>query len=309
MRTAGNIFNVHHKFSHYVLSLMLFILCAQIPLTAQSKSDIANGLRAQKDGKYAQDFVPSKEEHPFALDPVGDTVITLGGAALLGADYLIEKRNKKKNNAPIFIGSPYDPESITGIDSVFMNPYSKNLDIAGDVLQIATMLTPAIVMLKAPKSDFLTIGMMYLESMLWAYSAKEFGKNIANRIRPYMYYSGYPQSEVDSGDWHKSFPSGHTTLAFNAAAFTSYTFGTYFPDSKLKIPVIAASYSLAAATAYMRMRSGNHFFTDVLTGAVIGTNTGLLVPILHTYFAQLNKSGRGLTARLLPNGLILKYAY
>ena len=309
MRTAGNIFNVHHKFSHYVLSLMLFILCAQIPLTAQSKSDIANGLRAQKDGKYAQDFVPTKEEHPFALDPVGDTVITLGGAALLGADYLLEKRSKKKNSAPIFVGTPYDPDSITGIDSLFMNPYSKNLDIAGDVLQVAAMLTPAIVMIAAPKSDFLTIGTMYFESMLWAYSAKEFGKVLANRIRPYMYYSGYPQSEVDSGDWHKSFPSGHTTLAFNAAAFTSYTFGTYFPDSKLKLPVIAASYSLAAATAYMRMRSGNHFFTDVLTVAVIGTNTGLLVPILHTYFAQLNKSGRGLTARILPNGLLLKYAY
>ena len=184
MRTAGNIFNVHHKFSHYVLSLMLFILCAQIPLTAQSKSDIANGLRAQKDGKYAQDFVPTKEEHPFALDPVGDTLITVGGAAFLGVDYLIEKRNEKKNNAPIFIGSPYDPDSITGIDSVFMNPYSKTLDITGDVLQVATMLTPAIVMFAAPKSDFLTIGMMYAESILWAYSAKEFGKNIANRIRP-----------------------------------------------------------------------------------------------------------------------------
>ena len=302
-------FSFNNKFSHGIMAVMLFIFCAQIPLMAQSKSDIANGLRAQKEGKYAQDFVPTKEEHPFALDPVGDTVITLGGAAFLGVDFLLERRSKKKNSAPVFIGTPYDPDSITGIDSLFMNPYSKNLDLAGDVLQIATMLTPAIVMLKAPKSDFLTIGMMYLESMLWAYSAKEFGKVLANRIRPYMYYSGYPQSKVDSGDWHKSFPSGHTTLAFNAAAFTSYTFGTYFPDSKLKIPVIAVSYSLAAATAYMRMRSGNHFFTDVLTGAVIGTNTGLLVPILHTYFAQLNKSGRGLTARLLPNGLILKYAY
>lgn len=289
--------------------LVFFILCAQIPLSAQSKSDIANGLRAQKNGKYSQDFVPSEEEHPFALDPVGDTLITVGGAAFLGVDILLEKRNKKKNKEPIFIGSPYDPETISGIDSIFMNPYSKKLDTVGDVLQVATMLTPAIVMLSAPKSDFFTIGTMYAESILWAYSAKEFGKVIANRIRPYMYYSGYPQNEVDSGDWHKSFPSGHTTLAFNAAAFTSYTFSTYYPDSKLKIPVIAASYSLAAATAYMRMRSGNHFFTDVLTGAVIGTNTGLLVPILHTYFAQLNKSGRGLTARILPNGLILKYAY
>ncbi|MBR6215791.1 MAG: hypothetical protein IKQ84_05220, partial [Spirochaetaceae bacterium] len=65
MRTTKVVQDIHHKFPHFILTLMLFILCAQIPLSAQSKSDIANGLRAQKDGKYAQDFVPTKEEHPF----------------------------------------------------------------------------------------------------------------------------------------------------------------------------------------------------------------------------------------------------
>lgn len=299
----------HNAIFQHSIRILFLIFCAQIPLAAQSKSDIANGLRAQKNGKYAQDFVPEEEEHPFALDPVGDTVVTAGAVALIGADYLIDRNNKKKNKAPVFSGFTYNPDTITGIDSVFMNPYSRTYDLTGDVLQIAAILTPAIVMFKAPKSDMFTIGMMYAESVLWAYGAKELGKTITNRIRPYMYYSGYPSSEVSSGDWHKSFPSGHTTFAFNAAAFTSYTFSTYFPDSKLKIPVILGSYSLAAATAYMRMRSGNHFFTDVLTGAIIGTNTGLLVPLLHTYFAQLNKSGRGLTARVLPNGLLLKYSY
>lgn len=301
--------NFHNTIFQYSIRILFIIFCAQIPLAAQSKSDIANGLRAQKNGKYAQNFVPEEEEHPFALDPAGDILITTGAAALIGADYLIDHNNKKKNKNPVFSGFIYDPETITGIDSVFMNSYSKTLDLTGDVLQIATMLTPAIVMFSAPKSDMFTIGVMYAESVLWAYGAKEFGKTIANRVRPYMYYSGYPTSGVEDGDWHKSFPSGHSTLAFNAAAFTSYTFSTYFPDSKLKVPVIVGSYALATATAYMRMRSGNHFFTDVLTGAIIGTNTGLLVPLLHTYFAQLNKSGRGFTARILPTGLLLKYSY
>ena len=32
----------------------------------------------------------------------------------------------------------------------------------------------------------------------------------------------------------------------------------------------------------MRVASGSHFLTDVLAGAVIGTASGILVPMIHT---------------------------
>ena len=40
-----------------------------------------------------------------------------------------------------------------------------------------------------------------------------------------------------------SFPSGHTTLAFTGAAYTSYVFSKYNPSSSWKWPVIISSYA------------------------------------------------------------------
>ena len=122
---------------------------------------------------------------------------------------------------------------------------------------------------------------MYAETMLFAYGFKELAKAVFDRPRPYMYFDDFPIEEIQKGDWNSSFFSGHTTLSFAAATFTTYVFCKYKPESKWKIPVIATSYTLAAATAAMRILSGNHFLTDVAIGAVVGSITGLLIPFWH----------------------------
>ncbi|MDR0411846.1 MAG: phosphatase PAP2 family protein [Treponema sp.] len=40
-------------------------------------------------------------------------------------------------------------------------------------------------------------------------------------------------------------------------------------------------YTLAAEIASMRIVSGSHFLTDVLTGAAIGSFHGWIIPFLH----------------------------
>lgn len=119
-----------------------------------------------------------------------------------------------------------------------------------------------------PSGEWLTIGVMYAETVLMAESLKRLGKFAVNRARPYMYFEDYPQDKVDDGDWAKSWPSEHTTLAFTAASFTSYLFCQYFPESAYKWAVVGGTYAVATATGILRMCSGNHFFTDVLTGVV-----------------------------------------
>ena len=42
------------------------------------------------------------------------------------------------------------------------------------------------------------------------------------------------------------------------------------------------AYTAATTTAVLRILSGNHFMTDVLTGALLGTLWGVGVPMLHT---------------------------
>lgn len=170
-------------------------------------------------------------------------------------------------------------------DRTFMQPYSKNLDFTGTAFEVATLLTPA-VMLAAPSQDYWKIGLQYAETIAIAYGVKELFKLFVNRPRPYMYFEGAPQNKIDNGDWNNSFISGHTTLSFAAATFTTYMMNQYFPNSRNKQLIIATSYSLATITAGLRLASGNHFLTDVLCGAAVGSAMGFLVPWLNSFWLK-----------------------
>lgn len=296
-----------------LLSIVFFCLhCIYIPLSLSaqnaSKQDIANGLRAQKDGIFANDFIPEKlnssKESPFALNGTGDALIVGAGLTLIATDLIVQKVIEPKKQ--VFTEQVFNRQSVNALDRKLMAPYRASLHHFGTVLQLATMLTPALL-LKTDSSEWFTIGAMYAESVMLAYGAKEFAKAFVYRARPYTYFNGLPANKIASGDWNNSFFSGHTTMAFNAATFTSYVYSKYFPDAKSKIPVIAGSYGLALTTAVLRVASGNHFLTDVITGALVGSATGFLVPFVHQYFARLRIEG--LSATISPTSFALTYSY
>ena len=107
--------------------------------------------------------------------------------------------------------------------------------------------------------------------------------------------------EIEAGDWDDSFVSGHTTMSFAAAAFTTFMFCQYFPDSPWKIPVITASFTAAAVTGGLRIASGNHFVTDVLAGAGLGSVIGFLVPWINSFWLKPSLS-RNYTGTISPLG-------
>lgn len=247
---------------------------------------------------FAEDFSLWGSGTVFKLSPVKDSVLLGSSLALNGVNIILDKGDFVKKDD--FDGKLYDKNDVNAFDRLIMNPYSKGLDYLGSGFETLALVSPA-VLLTTQKDEWLTLGIMYAETLAVAQGAAKVIKLSVTRARPYMYFDGYPQKKVDSGDWCNSFPSGHSTMAFAAAAFTSYTFCSYFPDSKLRLPVIAASYSAAAATACMRLASGNHFLTDVITGALIGSASGFLVPFLH----RVNESAatEHFLPELLPSGV------
>lgn len=212
----------------------------------------------------------------FKLDLQKDALILGSALTLIATDIILSNID----NNVVHIDSKLNIDEVNKIDKILMRPYSKKFDLLGTGFELATAITP-LVFLSVPTTEWTTIAGMYAETMLFAYGFKELAKAIFDRPRPYMYFDDFPIEEVQKGDWNSSFFSGHTTLSFAAATFTTYVFCKYKPESKWKIPVIATSYTLAAATAAMRILSGNHFLTDVAIGAVVGSITGLLIPFWH----------------------------
>jgi membrane-associated phospholipid phosphatase len=112
-----------------------------------------------------------------------------------------------------------------------------------------------------------------LQAGLWAAGLTEVLKAAVGRPRPVLYTAEAPEAADNSGS-ARSFPSGHTSVAFALA--TTYWLARRDLHGKpgvLGWLVVGA----AAGVGVSRVAAGKHFPSDVLAGAVLGTASGLLV--------------------------------
>ncbi len=115
-------------------------------------------------------------------------------------------------------------------------------------------------------------------------------KFATGRLRP----DAWARGTTPSADDRLSFWSGHTDFAFaTAAAATQIARLRGRPGWRW---LAAATFGAAALTGYLRVAADRHWLTDVATGAVIGTATGLVVPLL----AYQPEDGRKPPVQLVP---------
>lgn len=231
--------------------------------------------------KPANSLENETKNSPFTVDLLTDSILLSTSLSLNVLNLSLDKFTDIKTKIKVD-PLPYNSDLINKFDSLLFNPYSEKLDRTGDIFLVSSALFACSSVLLAPKGNLLTNTLMLAETFLLANGIKDSLKLIVNRPRPYMYFENPPQEDLIDGDWCCSWPSGHTTLAFTAASFASYTFWKNYPKSPWRFAVTAVSFSLATTTGILRIASGNHFMTDVFTGAIIGTACGILVPFLHT---------------------------
>jgi len=101
-----------------------------------------------------------------------------------------------------------------------------------------------------------------------------------NRQRPYTAYPllVHPYQTDEQG---LSFPSGHTTFAFNSAALLSMTYKKWY--------VVIPAYLWAAGVGYSRLYLGEHYPSDVLAGAAMGIGSAYLGRWLNRRLFHTNK--------------------
>lgn len=236
---------------------------------------------------------------PFKLDVKKEAVI--GGLLLSGEIFHnVYERTASKED---WDGRVYDKDDVNAFDRYFMHGYNKPLNAVGNVMMglipAGVFAVNAIAIYKEYElTDLLTETVMAAETFLIAHTVPHTLKPLVSRVRPYNYYDAADNPE--KSDWNHSFFSGHTSMAFAAATFGSYTFCKWFPESKMKVPFIAISYSLATLTGISRVYSGCHFATDVLMGAAVGTAIGFFVPWLHRV------STKETQVALVPCGVMVK---
>ena len=108
------------------------------------------------------------------------------------------------------------------------------------------------------------------------------GKALAGRARPRVDVNDPGHFVVGKGWSHeeyRSFPSGHTVMAFSAAAAVTSEVSRFWPKQKYLIGTLM--YGGAALTGGSRMFNNAHWASDVLLGAAIGTFSGMKIVKYH----------------------------
>lgn len=107
-------------------------------------------------------------------------------------------------------------------------------------------------------------------------------KGLAGRARPFADPSGPASWAFARGihdERYQSFPSAHATAAFAfASSITAQLDRDRSPLARWAGPVL---YSLAAVTAFARTYNDEHWASDVVAGAAVGTLSGLAVVRWH----------------------------
>jgi undecaprenyl-diphosphatase len=192
---------------------------------------------------------------------------------------------------------------VNTFDRSLMVPYfnSTIANTATAMMVIMVGLSPVLPVLdNFNMNTIITYGVMYSQAFLLTFGTRNILKNTIPRFRPYSYDGRNPQS-LETYDYN-SFPSGSTSMTFLAATFASTTFSLEYPDSKWKWPIIAGSYTLAASVGIMRIISGQHFITDVIAGAAIGSLYGWIVPFLHK-----KRNNNNLVINYTGNGFLVSF--
>ena len=119
-------------------------------------------------------------------------------------------------------------------------------------------------------------------------------KYSVGRARPYV-WQGNPSLYPSAAEANLSFFSGHVTFVFAVVASGSTLF--FMQDMPGAPWVLGIGLTAAAFTAYLRIAANQHYLTDVLVSAGVGSLVGWAVPYL---FHRPGKKGAPQAGDLMP---------
>ncbi len=218
-------------------------------------------------------------QSPYSLD-TGREIAIFGGGLILGIvdGKLIDSKK------PISYEELHNlsKENLSTFDRGAVNNWSPEAAEWSNVLLITAIASPLLMFTSsAVRNDAGTFSTMYLQNILTTYSVSHLPKGLISRYRPYVYNEDVPDEIKQNVDATHSFFSAHASESFASAVFLSITFSKYYPNSDLKPFVWSSSLLLAATVGYLRYTAGQHFPTDIITGAIVGSIIGYLIPLIH----------------------------
>jgi undecaprenyl-diphosphatase len=151
------------------------------------------------------------------------------------------------------------------INQTLSNPFFNFITpLISEVCDGPILFAASFVLLFSRKKEIRTLGLIMLAGLTVSFYFVSGLKAFIARPRPFLVLTDVITLAKEKS---MSFPSGHATTSFMAAAALAACFKKY----------AAAFYSFAAAVAFSRVYMGVHYPSDVLAGALTGTAIGWIL--------------------------------
>lgn len=205
---------------------------------------------------------------------------TLGTSVMmiLGGE-LIEHRRGDITVADI---DNLNSSSILGFDSKVVENFSDQASRTSDIFKDGILVVPfSFFLASRGRENAREIFLMYCEVGAINFGLTRLVKGATGRYRPYAYNPDVDLSLKLSPTTRRSFFSGHVSHVTSLSFFTASIFEDLYPDSNMKYVVWTGALAAPAITAYLRVKAGRHFISDVVVGYAVGGAIGYLVPRFH----------------------------
>jgi len=152
--------------------------------------------------------------------------------------------------------------------------------------EIGIFLLPSLLMIdKNIRKDWLHILFMYVEGhtiTFTFYNYSPLGPFFQNRYRPAVYYPELGADAQKNSNNRNSFYSGHVASCAYSTFFMVKVYCDYHPNiGGLKYLLYIAASVPPLFMGYARIRSLDHFPSDIAVGFGLGAVLGIVVPALH----------------------------
>jgi len=238
-------------------------------------------------------------QSPYKCDWAKDGLILGSGAIIVSTAYVIDHSPSALSLQEI---KQLSIESINWFDRGAVYRSSDEAAKISDVAAGLSIAAPLVLFSDSKiRKEWRIYTLMYFETILFSASVPSIGKGSVKRTRPFVYNPDVTLDKKTTGEARRSFFSRHTTIAFASAVFLSTVYNNSYPDSKWTTYVLAGSLLMAGAVGYFRYEAGEHFPTDIITGAVVGSAIGYFIPHLHQINNENDKIS--MTSTIFPPGI------
>ena len=212
----------------------------------------------------------------FEVDKVESLIFISSALALdLSNNYFDRQLINKPTELEL---STLSKSDVPFFDESGLQPYSAVLKDFSDYAAYLTIGSTLYCLYENDKQVFLDNMIVFGEILIAQSAVGKWTKTLSHRYRPFVYDEDVSYSKKTQRNSQHSFYSMHSSTVFGAATFGYFY---YFQNYGHNLLIGSLLFGSASATAILRVASAQHFPSDVIVGALIGSGISYTICKYH----------------------------